>query len=134
MKGFKFSSTIAYFAKNENLKKSIKKWAEKNNVEVFEGEGQDIIAVPNFATIVDRNVLDHKVWEQFLSFVKAGNTEDSNLSDDEKVRCDSFLIIVDNINDWDYPEVDYLFKFNPEIEHLNEIVTDILDIAYKYSS
>ena len=72
---YAFESTILAIFNNEQLKTELEKWASANNVKIFWGDpsSPDIIAVPCFALIVDRNILDEESYASYLELGKEAN-------------------------------------------------------------
>jgi len=86
---------------NEQLKQAIELCAKELDCTVFHGEKKsiDICAVGSFIRIIDRNIVGHGVWNEYIEGI------DSSGGD---VPC----IIVDDIYDLPLPKCQYVYQLN----------------------
>lgn len=86
---------------NEQLKQAVDRCAKEIDCTIFYGEKEsiDICAVGSFIKIVDRNIVGHGVWNEYIEGI------DSSGGD---VPC----IIVDDIYDLPLPKCQYVCQLN----------------------
>ena len=78
---FKERDTLLFAAENNELKKEIEKWCSKHNKTIYYAEpnSPDLIAVPAFALVVDKNFIGEKSWNDFLDYQKEIKDESKNV-------------------------------------------------------
>lgn len=81
-------NTIFAISNNEQLKTELEKWASANVVKIFWGDSNspDIIAVPCFALIVDRNVISKEAYSSYLEFTNETNETNLFVAFDENIE------------------------------------------------
>lgn len=113
--GADWNNTVFAQFDNPELKSEIQKWANKNSCYISWGnDPSDIIAVPFFISIIDRNLLGPEEWEHYLEFIEKVNDGQPIISDDEiiEIKDDSVCIIVDNIRNMKLPKLDTVVYFD----------------------
>lgn len=105
------------FCQFDNLKlsKELEKLVEEFKCKIFYANpySPDIIAVPHFIEIVDRNTLSEGSWKNYLIFCK-------ETADD--IPC----LIIDSKDDLELPKNKYVERFNPA--DVNKIISIVRDI------
>ena len=84
---FPREDTLAFASDNINLAIEINDFCQENNKKIFfpEPGSPDIIAIPFFVMIIDRNFIGKSVWEDYCDYSKDGDDDtpviiiDSNL-------------------------------------------------------
>jgi hypothetical protein len=94
------------------LSNKLEKLAKGIGCKIFYGEpsSPDIIAVPHFIEIVDRNNMSEDGWKDYLIFCKEAS---------DNIPC----LIIDNRDDLKLPKNKYVERFNPaDISKITSIV------------
>jgi hypothetical protein len=98
--GITWRSNIFCQFEHEDLKAAIEKCALDTDCTLTFGEYEsDILAVPSFVIIVDRNVLGHQAWRDYVACYE------HNVND---VPC----FMVDQINDLPFPKQKYVYQLD----------------------
>lgn len=86
--------TIFTIFENPKLKKELKRFAINNSLKIFLGEPSmpDIIAMPYFLSIVDRNILGINTWNDFLEY------------NEEAEPIGEYYILIDDREDLNMPK------------------------------
>lgn len=76
-KTFATESTLFCQFENNELKTILEDWAAQNGINIYYGKplSPDIIAVPFFAAVVDKEVMGSEIWGEYLTYCK--DTDDS---------------------------------------------------------
>jgi len=90
---FKRSKTIFAQFENDELKKELEKCAIKKRCDIYWGkpDSSDIIAIPHFISILDRNITGKEAWKNYLKYL-------------EETGDNTPCIIIDNRNDLGLPK------------------------------
>ncbi len=99
---FHDSTVIAVF-NNEQLKKELENWAKSNDVKIYwtEPNSPDVISVPAFALIVDRDLLGKEAYFSYLEYAKEAKDTD-------------LFVAFDNNNELELPANEVVLHVNPE--------------------
>ncbi len=99
---FHDSTVIAVF-NNEQLKKELENWAKSNDVKIYwtEPNSPDVISVPAFALIVDRDLLGKEAYFSYLEYAKEAKDTD-------------LFVAFDNNNELELPANEVVLRVNPE--------------------
>lgn len=115
---YALENTIFCQFNNEVLKTELEKCAERIDCNIWYGEpfSPDILAVPYFISIVDRNIVGKDIWETYVSFC-------------DEVNDDAPCLIVDNIKYLTIPKTKYVSQFDlsdySSIIAITHVVTEI---------
>lgn len=98
---YSLDKTIFVQFENEDLKVQLEKCARDINCEVYWGEASspDIIAIPYFISIIDRNIVGTEMWKYYLEYEK-------------EVKDDEPCIIIDKIKDLELPVKKNIFQYD----------------------
>ena len=113
--GSDWENTVFAQFNNPALKSELQMWANEYSCDISWGNNpSDIIAVPFFISIIDRNLLGIKGWNHYLEFIEKVNDGQSIISDDEniEIKDDSVCIIVDSRRDMELPKLDTVLYFD----------------------
>lgn len=71
-KTFAAESTLFCQFENNELKTILEDWAAQNGINIYYGKplSPDIIAVPFFAAVVDKEVMGSEIWDEHLTYCK----------------------------------------------------------------
>ena len=125
-----WDDTIFAWFKNQKLKLELQNWANENSCNISWGMSPpDIIAVPFFVSIIDRNLLGLEGWESYLEFIRRVNDNKPMVSESEliDIKDDSVCIIVDDIRDMELPKLDTVLYF--DLNEKESIPTIIKTVA-----
>lgn len=67
MATFSYDETIIYVAEDDDLKNKLIEWCERNEKKIYFGEpdSSDILAVPAFAVVADKNIVGNLVMDNY---------------------------------------------------------------------
>ncbi|MCK4390615.1 MAG: hypothetical protein KAV83_10325 [Desulfobacterales bacterium] len=131
------------FAKfdNQELKAELEKWANDNRCEIYWGSYEpDIVGIPYFVSIIDRNVLGLEAWELYLAFQKNDFTltvlgEEIEVKSDDQEEGEpndnSVCIIVDGIRNIELPNNEIILCIDLKGEHSIPWIIKSVDFAKK---
>ena len=135
-----FSCCTTIFCQFDKLKllelsKELEKLAEEIGCKIFYGEpySPDIIAIPSFIKIIDRNDFSEKecqdysafkwnyspfVWKDYLYFIEETEINEADLINDysdfiEATESNIPHLIIDSRDDLELPKSKYVERFNP---------------------
>lgn len=119
-RSYAFESTILAIFNNEQLKTELEKWASANEVKIFWGDpsSPDIIAVPCFALIVDRNVIDKESYQSYLEYIK-------------EIKETNVFIAFDDNNILELPKNEVVIKINPTNKNAIKWIIENINNAKK---
>ena len=111
---------------NKKLKSELEKWVIENNCELCWGVPRtpDIIAIPYFVSVIDRNVLGEESWEMYLRYY-------DNDEDDPEYWQTETCIIVDDKRDMELPRYDQVLCFDLRYKESIRWVINAVDMAKK---
>jgi len=114
---------------NKKLKSELERWVIENNCELCWGVPRtpDIIAIPYFVSVIDRNVLGEEAWEMYLSY-------HNNDEDDPEYWQTEVCIIVDDKWDMELPRYDQILCFDLRYEESIRWVINAVYMAKKMVS
>lgn len=136
--------------KNDILKVELEKWASLNDVKIKWGDpdSQDIIFCNCFASIIDRNIISSEQYSLFLDYTKGVNTpidyeerinkyhinpqDIEDLKEDMEIGDESTCILLDSIQDLEYPKLDFVLQVNIQKENAIQWIIDFLDLSLKH--
>jgi len=106
--------TIFTVFNDHNLKNKLKKFAQENSYKIFLGEpfSPDIIVMPYFLSIVDRNILGIDSWNNYLKY-----NEEAEVNDE-------YCVIIDDRKDLKLPKFGEFVQISIVT---NESVTDVIN-------
>ena len=103
-----WKETVFAVFDNRNLEIALEGWVEENYCQVWWGApySPDIIAIGYFASVIDRDVLGHKAWDDYCSFLCQVYNEDPSAYFIEE------CIIIDGNKSLEVPEFIPVRRFN----------------------
>lgn len=118
--------TVFAIFDNKKLKSELERWCIKNNCEICWGAPQspDIIAIPYFVSVIDRDVLGAEEWEMYLGFWNY----------DEYVaeyQITEVCIIVDDKRDVELPRYNQVICFDLRYDESIRWIINAVDMAKK---
>jgi len=124
-----WKKTVFAVFDNKKLKSELEKWVIENNCELCWGVPQtpDIIAIPYFVSVIDRNVLGEEAWEMYLGYW-------DNDEDDPEYWMTEVCIIVDDKRDMELPGYDQVLCFDLRYKESIRWVINAVDIAKKMTN
>jgi len=124
-----WDKTVFAVFDNKKLKSELEKWVIENNCELCWGVPRtpDIIAIPYFVSVIDRNVLGDEAWEMYLGFK---DPDDYEVEYWQTEAC----IIVDDKRDMELPRYDQVLCFDLRYEGSIRWVINAVDMAKKMVS
>ncbi len=113
------STVIAVF-NDEQLKKELENWVKSNDVKIFwaEPNSPDVISVPAFALIVDRDLLGKETYSSYLEYAKEAKETD-------------IFIAFDNNTELELPANEVVLRINPENKNAVSWVISNIENAKK---
>jgi len=126
-------TTIFACFKDENLAIILKKWAENNGHKIYWGDPEepDIIAIPSFCKIIDREYLSKNMYELYLNYCEEVNSESQLNYDREEIKDDGTCIIIDDLRNLELPMLDSIHLIKRRNEKYCELIIQLIDIAQK---
>ena len=114
---YAFESTILAIFNNQQLKTELEKWASANNVKIFwdDPSSPDIIAVPCFGLLVDRNILNEESYASYLELGKGANV----------------FIAVDTNSRLELPQSEIVLRVNPKSKNAIKWIIENINNATK---
>jgi len=124
-----WDKTVFAVFDNKKLKSELEKWVIENNCELCWGVPRtpDIIAIPYFVSVIDRNVLGEESWEMYLRY-------HDNDEDDPEYWQTEVCIIVDDKRDMELPRYDQVLCFDLRYEESITWVINAVDMANKMAN
>ncbi len=124
-----WDKTVFAVFNNKKLKSELEKWVIENDCELCWGVPRtpDIIAIPYFVSVIDRNVLGEESWEMYLGVW-------DNDEDDPEYWMTEVCIIVDDKRDMELPRYDQVLCFDLRYEGSITWVINAVYMANKMAS
>ena len=124
-----WDKTVFAVFNNKKLKSELEKWVIENDCELCWGVPRtpDIIAIPYFVSVIDRNVLGEESWEMYLRY-------HDNDEDDPEYWQTEVCIIVDDRKDMELPGYDQVLCFDLRYEESIRWVINAVDMAKKLAN
>ena len=121
--GIRDKTVFAVFD-NKKLKSELERWVIKNNCKLCWGVPRtpDIIAIPYFVSVIDRNVLGEEAWEMYLRYY-------DNDEDVPEYWQTEVCIIVDDKRDMELPRYDQVLCFDLRYEESIRWIINAVDMA-----
>ena len=130
-----WGNTIFAMFEHMELKTELESWAREHDCFVSWGTAPtDIIAVPFFISIIDRQMIGEEGWSEYLEFVKAVNSDNQPLDLDDEIdqlKDDSTCIIVDRCS-WELPIIDTVLIFDLRDREAIPAIIDIVEKRHQY--
>ena len=124
-----WDKTVFAVFDNKKLKSELEKWVIENDCKFCWGVPRtpDIIAIPYFVSVIDRNVLGEEAWEMYL---ENWDNDEDNPEYWQTEAC----IIVDDRRDMELPGYDQVLCFDLRYEESIRWVINAVDMAKKIAS
>lgn len=126
-KYFWSSTVLVLLGENDHeIINIIQEWAKANNYKVFIGSenSHDAFMMSGFINIIDRNLLDDKLYKEFLYYTSySGKFYDA----DEKVKHGNAWIFYDDIRDREYPATDLVIQISKKYVSTTNFILNILN-------
>jgi len=125
-----WEKTIFAQFENSGLENELMKWASKHRLNVVWGNPKhpDLIACPNFALVIDRNlIIENQIYSQYLSYIDEGNSN----GELKELRDTSICIIVDNIKGLELPSLDMVLQIDLNQKNAVQWIFHNLELASK---
>ena len=119
-----WDKTVFAVFDNKKLKSELERWIIENNCELCWGDPRtpDIIAIPYFVSVIDRNVLGEEAWKMYLGYY-------DNDEDDLEYWQTETCIIVDDKRDMELPRYDQVLCFDLRYEESIRWIINAVDMA-----
>ncbi len=152
----RYENTIITVIDNHPLSWRLDKWAQLNKINVFKGDpdSPDITVLPCFIFIIDRKVLNKRAYSLLLEFsnlvkeplnllevierINDYSSDPSIINEQgwikellEQSSYNSACIILDDIKDLTYPNLDYVFQIDIQNMQSYNWIIKIVDTAYR---
>jgi hypothetical protein len=128
-------STLYVLLSSPHARKTVEKWARKNECEIWLGKqkSMDFVAISAFAMVIDRRLLGKSNWDFLISHTRDVNDGEVIFYGEERIDCgyDTACIMVDDIDHWPLPQTSLVVRLPEDEPGLAALLEISLDLAYR---